>query len=62
MFYKGDVGYFVMMYLAPSREVGQAICIGTFESGEPVQVRDSADFRTDLYPFQGFFSPPYAEK
>jgi hypothetical protein len=63
MFYKGykNKGYFGMMYLAPSREVGQAICIGTFDTHEPVQVRDSADFRTDDFPFQGFFSPPYTE-
>jgi len=59
MFYKGNVGNFVMMYLGPGSQMGRGVCIGTFESGQPVQVMDSANFMTSVYPFIGYFRVTY---
>ncbi len=59
MIYKGNVGNFVMMYLGPGSNRGNGVCIGTFESGQPVQVMDSVNFRTSIYPFISYYRVPY---
>lgn len=59
MFYKGAVGNFVMIYLGPGQARGQGVCVGTFEAGQPVQVMDSANFNTAVYPFIGYYQVPY---
>jgi cell wall-associated NlpC family hydrolase len=60
IFYKGNVGSFVMIYLAEGRNEGKGVCVGTLQPGEPVQIMDSADITTDSHPFIGYFSPNYS--
>lgn len=66
MFYKGaestSVGNFVMMYLGPGTDA-HGICLGTYDTGKPVEVIDSDYFdnvgKPDL--FQGYYRPTYKD-
>lgn len=60
IFYRGNVGNFVMIYLAPGKPGGQGICVGTFESGQPVQIMDSSRFNTAVYPFLDYYHVDYS--
>lgn len=59
LFYKGEIGHFVMIYLGPGAPGGQGVCLGTFETGQPVQIMDSVHFNTTTYPFIGYFGVTY---
>jgi len=60
MFYTGKVGSFSLIYLAKGRPGGQGICIGTFETGQPVQILDSSDLNTTDFPFKGYYRVNYS--
>lgn len=59
LFYKGNVGHFALLYLGPGASGGQGTCLGTFETGQPVQVLDTIHLNTPVYPFVGYFRVPY---
>jgi hypothetical protein len=59
MFYRGDVGNFAMIFVGGGDARGQGVCVGTFETGQPVQVMDSVNFNTKDFPFIGYFRVPY---
>jgi len=60
MFYRGDVGNFVMMYLGKGAPNGQGICVGTFKTGRDVRIMDSSSFDTSAYPFIGYYRVDYS--
>ena len=60
MFFTGNVGSFAMIYLSEGRPGGQGVCIGTFETGQPVQIIDSTDINTPVYPFIGYYRVNYS--
>lgn len=59
IFYRGNLGNFVVMYIAPGSPNGNGIAVGTLQTGEEVQVLDTANVNTPMYPFIGFFRVPY---
>lgn len=61
IFYRGNLGSFVVMYIAPGSSNGKGVAVGTLQSGEEVQVLDTANINTPVYPFIGFFRVPYPE-
>jgi hypothetical protein len=61
IFYKGNVGSFAMMYIAPGSADGKGIAVGTLQTGEEVQVVDTVHINTPVYPFIGYFRVPYPE-
>jgi hypothetical protein len=61
IFYKGNVGSFVMMYIAPGAASGNGIAVGTLQTGEEVQIVDTIHINTPVYPFIGYFRVPYSE-
>ena len=61
IFYKGNVGSFVMMYIAPGAPSGNGIAVGTLQTGEEVQIVDTIHINTPVYPFIGYFRVPYSE-
>jgi hypothetical protein len=61
IFYKGNVGSFVMMYLAPGSADGKGVAVGTLQTGEEVQIVDTVHINTPVYPFIGYFRVPYPE-
>ena len=61
IFYKGNVGSFVMMYMAPGSESGKGIAVGTLQTGEPVEIVYTVHINTPVYPFIGYFRVPYPE-
>jgi hypothetical protein len=61
IFYRGNVGSFVLMYMGPGSAGGKGIAVGTLQTGEEVQVLDTANINTPVYPFIGFFRVPYAQ-
>jgi hypothetical protein len=61
IFYRGNVGSFVLMYMGPGSPGGKGIAVGTLQTGEEVQVLDTANINTPVYPFIGFFRVPYPQ-
>jgi len=61
IFYRGNVGSFVMMYIAPGSPLGKGIAVGTLQTGEEVQIVDTAHINTPVYPFIGYFRVPYVK-
>ena len=59
IFYRGNVGSFVLMYIAPGSPNGKGIAVGTLQTGEEVQVLDTVHVNTPVYPFIGYFRVPY---
>jgi hypothetical protein len=59
LFYHGNVGSFVVMYIAPGSSAGNGIAVGTLQTGEEVQVLDTAHINTPVYPYIGCFRVPY---
>lgn len=59
IFYHGNVGSFVLMYIGPGSSEGTGIAIGTLQTGEEVMVLDTKNVNTPVYPFIGFFRVPY---
>jgi len=55
IFYRGNIGSFVMIYLAQGKPGGQGICVGTLQPGEPVQIMDSSNITTGSHPFLGYY-------
>jgi len=61
IFYRGNVGSFVVMYIGPGRPEGKGVAVGTLQTGEELMVLDTADINTPRYPFIGYFRVPYSE-
>ena len=61
IFYRGNVGSFVVMYVGPGAPEGKGVAVGTLQTGEEVQVLDTANINTPVYPFIGYFRVPYPE-
>jgi hypothetical protein len=61
IFYRGNLGSFVVMYIAPGSASGKGVAVGTLQTGEEVQVLDTANINTPVYPFIGFFRVPYPD-
>lgn len=61
IFYRGNVGNFVVMYIAPGASGGNGVAVGTLQTGEELQVLDTNNVNTPVYPFIGFFRVPYPE-
>jgi cell wall-associated NlpC family hydrolase len=59
LFYRGNVGNFVVMYLAPGSPAGNGVAIGTLQTGEEIQVIDTTNINTRAYPFVGAFRVSY---
>ncbi len=59
LFYKGNVGSFVVMYLAPGASGGQGVAVGTLQTGEEIQIVDTVDLNTERYPFIGAYRVEY---
>ncbi len=59
MFFKGDTGSFVLMYLDQGFAGGHGVGIGTMGIGEEVMVLDSKNIRTKQYPFLGYWQVRY---
>lgn len=59
IFYHGNVGSFVLMYIGPGSPEGKGVAIGTLQTGEEVMVLDTKNVNTPAYPFIGFFRVPY---
>ena len=59
LFYRGDVGSFVLMYIAPGIPDGHGVAVGTLETGNELHVLDTAFINTSSYPFIGSFRVPY---
>lgn len=62
IFYRGNLGSFVVMYIAPGSANGEGVAVGTLQTGEEVQVLDTANINTPVYPFIGFYRVPYPEQ
>jgi hypothetical protein len=61
IFYRGNVGSFVVMYLGPGAAAGKGTAVGTLQTGEEVQILDTANINTPVYPFIGIFRVPYSQ-
>jgi hypothetical protein len=61
IFYRGNVGSFVVMYIGPGRSEGKGVAVGTLQTGEELRVLDTADINTPVYPFIGYFRVPYPQ-
>ena len=61
MFYRGNIGNFVLIYLAKGNPGGQGICVGTVETGQPVQIIDSTIINTPIFPFIGYYKIDYSD-
>jgi cell wall-associated NlpC family hydrolase len=61
IFYRGNVGNFVVMYIGPGRPGGKGVAVGTLQTGEELMVLDTAYINTPRYPFIGYFRIPYPE-
>lgn len=61
IFYHGILGNFAVMYIGPGSPNGKGVAVGTLQTGEEVQVLDTANINTPAYPFIGFFRVPYPE-
>lgn len=65
MFYvgadSGSTGKFVMMYLAGGDSCGHGVCLGSYDSKNPVQIRDAVYFDRvkPIDRFVGYYRPPY---
>lgn len=59
IYYRGNVGNFVVMYIGPGSPNGKGVAIGTLQTGEEVQVLDTSHINTPVYPFIGVFRVPY---
>jgi NlpC/P60 family len=59
IFYHGNVGSFVLMYIGPGSPEGKGVAIGTLQTGEEVMVLDTKNVNASVYPFIGFFRVPY---
>lgn len=59
IFYRGNVGSFVLMYIGPGSPQGKGVAVGTLQTGEEVMVLDTKNINTPVYPFIGFFRVPY---
>lgn len=60
IFYRGNIGSFVMIYLAQGKPGGQGICVGTLQPGAPVQIMDSSNITTGTHPFLGYYRVGYS--
>jgi hypothetical protein len=58
-FFHGNVGSFVLMYMAPGTASGQGVALGTLQTGEEVQITDLSNINVAHYPFIGFYRVPY---
>lgn len=59
IFYKGNVGSFVLMYIAPGSSKGKGVAVGTLQTGEEIQIIDTANINIPAYPLIGCFRVPY---
>jgi len=59
IFYRGNVGSFVVMYIGPGSPEGKGVALGTLQTGEEVMILDTKNINTPIYPFIGFFRVPY---
>jgi hypothetical protein len=59
IFYRGNVGSFVLMYIAPGQPDGHGVAVGSLQTGEELMILDTASVRTGPYPFVGTFRVPY---
>jgi hypothetical protein len=59
IFYRGNLGSFVVMYVAPGMPGGKGVAVGTLQTGEEVQVLDTQHINTPVYPLIGVFRVPY---
>jgi len=59
IFYRGNVGSFVVMYVAPGLPGGNGVAVGTLQTGEEVMVLDTKHVNTPVYPLIGIFRVPY---
>jgi NlpC/P60 family len=59
IFYHGNVGSFVLMYIGPGSADGKGVAVGTLQTGEEIQVVDTKNINTPAYPFIGYFRVPY---
>jgi len=59
IFYHGNVGSFVVMYIGPGSPEGKGVGLGTLQTGEEVMILDTKNINTPVYPFIGFFRVPY---
>lgn len=59
LFYRGHVGSFVLMYIAPGSPDGQGVAIGSLQTGQELMVVDTAFVRTEVFSFIGAFRVPY---
>lgn len=59
IFYRGNVGSFVVMYIGPGMAGGKGVAVGTLQTGEEVMVLDTQNINTPVYPFIGIFRVPY---
>jgi hypothetical protein len=62
IFYRGNVGSFVVMYLGPGDPEGKGVAVGTLQTGEELRVLDTSSINTPSYPFIGYFRVPYPEQ
>jgi cell wall-associated NlpC family hydrolase len=61
IFYRGNVGSFVLMYIGPGSPAGKGVAVGTLQTGEELQVVDTEHINTPVYPFIGYFRVPYTD-
>src|ERR1035437_394598 len=59
LFYRGNVGSFVLMYIGPGRPGGKGVAVGTLQTGEELRVLDTAFINTPVYPFLGCYRVPF---
>lgn len=59
LFYRGNVGSFVVIYVAPGKPGGHGVAVGTLQTGEELRILDTASMNTAVYPFIGVFKVPY---
>ena len=59
LFYRGNVGSFVLMYIGPGRPSGKGVAVGTLQTGEELRVLDTAFINTPVYPFLGYYRVPF---
>jgi hypothetical protein len=48
------------MYIAPGSANGKGVAVGTLQTGEEVQILDTANIRTSVYPLIGYYRVPYS--
>jgi hypothetical protein len=61
MFYRGDTGNFVVMYLARGAGRSRGICLGTLETANPLGIIDSVEINEPDYAFLGYYAVPYRD-